>query len=151
MGTGRKPFTTHDVTPFDITDERLKPSEQLGQAEKRAFWSLVTQAPAGQFRETDRPLINRWCELTVLGDRAAAEMATNDLVTPDGRPSPWISIHERAVKGLVALSLRLRLSPQSRMDKSPKTQAVKDLSYYERMAAEDDHGEAGDGVVGDRS
>jgi hypothetical protein len=77
-------------------------------------------------------------------------MATNDLVPPDGRPSPWVLIHERAVKGLVALSLRLRLSPQSRMDKSPKTQAAKDLSYYDRMTLEGDDGD-GDHPDRDRS
>jgi len=32
----------------------------------------------------------------------------------------------------------LRLSPQSRMDKAPKTQAAKDLSYYDRMMLEGD-------------
>ena len=73
----------------------------------------------------------------MLADRAAAEMATGNLVE-NGLPSPWIAIHEKATKQLIALSLRLRLSPQSRMDKAPKTQAAKDLSYYDRMLLEGD-------------
>jgi len=43
------------------------------------------------------------------------------------------------VRGI--LSLRLRLSPQSRMDKAPKTQAAATLSYYEQMALEGDDGD----------
>jgi len=136
-GTGRKPYVTHDVTPFDASDDRLKPPDSLGPAEKRVFWSLTTQVPAAQFQPADLPLICRWCELTVLADRAAAEMATGNLVE-NGLPSPWIAIHEKATKQLIALSLRLRLSPQSRMDKAPKTQAAKDLSYYDRMLLEGD-------------
>ena len=141
-GTGRKPYVTHDVTPFDASDDRLKPPDSLGPAEKRVFWSLITQVPVTQFQPADLPLICRWCELTVVADRAAAEMTTGNLVE-NGLPSPWIAIHEKATKQLIALSLRLRLSPQSRMDKAPKTQAAKDLSYYDRMMLEgdDDDGE----------
>ena len=136
-GTGRKPYTTMDIHPYGEPDERLKPPDSLGPAEKRVFWSLITQVPATQFQPADLPLICRWCELTVVADRAAAEMATGNLVE-NGLPSPWIAIHEKATKQLIALSLRLRLSPQSRMDRAPKTQAAKDLSYYDRMMLEGD-------------
>ena len=136
-GTGRKPYTSMDVHPYGEPDDRLKPPDSLGPAEKRVFWSLITQVPATQFQPADLSLICRWCELTVVADRAAAEMATGNLVE-NGLPSPWIAIHEKATKQLIALSLRLRLSPQSRMDKAPKTQAAKDLSYYDRMMLEGD-------------
>ena len=136
-GTGRKPYTTMDIHPYGELDDRLKPPDSLGPAEKRVFWSLITQVPVTQFQPADLPLICRWCELTVVADRAAAEMATGNLVE-NGLPSPWIAIHEKATKQLIALSLRLRLSPQSRMDKAPKTQAAKDLSYYDRMMLEGD-------------
>ena len=136
-GTGRKPYTTMDIHPYGELDDRLKPPDSLGPAEKRVFWSLITQVPVTQFQPADLPLICRWCELTVVADRAAAEMATGNLVE-NGLPSPWIAIHEKATKQLIALSLRLRLSPQSRMDKAPKTQAAKDLSYYDRMLLEGD-------------
>ena len=150
-GTGRKPFTTIDISPFDMPVERLQPPPHLGPAATRIFRDLVARVPAGQFKPSDLSLVCRWCEWTAVADRAAAEMATSDLVTPDGQPSPWIAIAERASKQLVALSLRLRLGPQSRASKAPKTEAPGQQSYYERMAAEEDDGEAGDGVVGDRS
>jgi hypothetical protein len=140
-GTGRKPYATVDITPFDAPDQRLRPPDSLGPLEKRIFFHLITHVPAAQFQPADLPLVCRWCELSAVADRAAAELATGNLVTEDGRPTPWLAVHEKAVKGLVALSLRLRLSPQSRMDKSPKTQPVGTLSYYEQMALEDDDGD----------
>jgi phage terminase small subunit len=150
-GTGRKPYSTVDIFPFDQPVERLKPPDHLGPAATRIFRDLVARVPAGQFKPSDLSLVCRWCEWTAIADRAAAEMATNDLVTPDGRPSPWIAIAERASKQLVALSLRLRLGPQSRVSKAPKTEAPGQQSYYERMVAEEDNAETGDGAVGDRS
>ena len=147
MGTGRKPFTTIDVSPFDMPVERLEAPPHLGPAATRIFRDLVLRVPAGQFKPSDLSLVCRWAEWTAVADRAAAEMATSDLVTADGRPSPWIAIAERASKQLVALSLRLRLGPQSRASKAPKTEAPGQQSYYERMAAEGN--EDGDGAIGD--
>ena len=149
MGTGRKPFTTIDVSPFDMPVERLQPPPHLGHAATRIFRSLVASVPAAQFKPSDLSLVCRWCEWTAIADRAAAEIATGELVDEHGRPSPWIAIAERASKQLVALSLRLRLGPQSRANKAPKTEAPGQQSYYERMAAEEDDGEAGDGAIGD--
>jgi hypothetical protein len=91
---------TYDLTPFGFPDERLRPPASLGDLEKRAFLDLIDRVPAGQFRESDLPLICRWCELTVVAERAAAEMSAGNLVTDDDRPSPWFSIHERATKSL---------------------------------------------------
>src|SRR6516165_3322002 len=145
-GTGRKPYATVDITPFDVPVERLKPPDHLGPAATRIFRDLVARVPAGQFKPSDLSLVCRWCEWTAVADRAAAEMATGELVDEHGQPSPWIAIAERASKQLVALSLRLRLGPQSRASKAPKTEAPGQQSYYERMAAEDN--EDGDGAIG---
>ena len=140
-GTGRKPFTTVDITPFDQPIERLQPPPHLGPAATRIFRDLVVRVPAEQFKPSDLSLVCRWCEWTAVADLAGAELATGALVDEHGQPSPWIAIAERASKQLIALSLRLRLGPQSRMDKSPKTQAAKDLSYYDRMMLEGDDGD----------
>ncbi len=34
----------------------------------------------------------------------------------DGKASPWLMVQEKSVRALTALSMRLRLSPQSRID-----------------------------------
>jgi hypothetical protein len=135
VGSGRKPFTTYDVQPFGAWD-RLKPPASLGKPERRAFFDLISRVPAGQFCEADLPLICRWAELTVMAEQAAGELAAQGMVTADGKVSPWFSIHQQATKGLTLLALRLRLGPQSRASKAPKT-LVGELSYYDRRALED--------------
>jgi phage terminase small subunit len=135
--TGRKPFATYDLTPFGFPDERLRPPASLGELEKRAFLDLIARVPAGQFRESDLSLVCRWCELTVVAERAGAELSAGNLVTDDGKVSPWVNIHEKAVKGLTSLALRLRLGPQSRADKAPKTLPTASMSYYDRMSFEE--------------
>jgi phage terminase small subunit len=150
MGTGRGPYATVDISPFDMPVERLQPPPHLGPAATRVFRDLVARVPAGQFKPSDLSLVCRWAEWTAVADLAGAELATSALVDEHGRPSPWIAIAERASKQLVALSLRLRLGPQSRASKAPKTEPAGQQSYYERMAAEETDDEAG-GAVGDRS
>jgi phage terminase small subunit len=140
-GTGRKPYATVDISPFDMPIERLQPPPHLGPAATRVFRDLVLRVPAGQFKPSDLSLVCRWCEWTAVADRAAAEMATGELVDEHGQPSPWIAIAERASKQLVALALRLRLGPQSRASKAPKSEPVASLSYYEQMMLEDDDGD----------
>jgi hypothetical protein len=134
MPESARNYITYDVAPFGTPDERLKPPPGLGDREKGAFVDLISRVPAGQFRESDLPLVCRWAELTVLAERAAAEMAAGSLVTDTGKVSPWVTIHEKAVKGLTLLALRLRLGPQSRADKAPKTLPAGSMSYYERVA-----------------
>ena len=134
-GTGRKPFATYDVQPFGVW-ERLKPPGSLGEPERRAFLDLICSVPAGQFRESDLPLLCRWAEATVQAEVAASELQASGMVTADGRVSPWFSIHQQATKSLTMLALRLRLGPQSRADKAPKT-LPGPVSYYDRKMLED--------------
>jgi len=61
MGTGRKPFTTIDVSPFDMPVERLEAPPHLGPAATRIFRDLVLRVPAGQFKPSDLSLVCRWC------------------------------------------------------------------------------------------
>ncbi len=56
----------------------------------------------------------------VLNEQAARELQRGGAVV-DGKPSPWIVVQEKCIRALVSLSMRLRLSPQSRLD--PKTVA----------------------------
>jgi phage terminase small subunit len=69
------------------------------------------------FRQTDLPLLSRYCEAAILAEQAALELRQGAVL--NGKPSPWIVVQEKCVRALVSLSMRLRLSPQSRVD--PKT------------------------------
>ncbi len=79
------------------------------------FTAIVAGCDANHFRQTDLPLLSRYCEAAILAEQAALG---NGAVL-DGKPSPWIVIQEKCVRAMVSLSMRLRLSPQSRID--PKT------------------------------
>jgi len=96
---------------------RPEPPSSLPEAERAVFVDLVAASDPEHFRLSDLPLLVRYVESIVLGDRAALELRKGAVVK--GRVSPWLAIQREAIKAMVALSIRLRLSPQSRID--PKT------------------------------
>jgi hypothetical protein len=136
--TGRKPFESVEVVPYGY-DRRLRPPDSLGEPEKRAFLDLVLSVPTSQFRACDLGLLCRYAELVVMAEQAAGELAAQGMVTADGKVSAWFTIHAQATKGLSALALRLRLGPQQRSRKAPKT-APGTVSYYDRQELEADDG-----------
>jgi hypothetical protein len=130
---GRHPFVTLDVGSYGV--HRLKAPATLPAAERKVFTALIAASPADQFTSADTDLLCAWAETTVLRQRAAKELAAlGSPVQPDGSVSPWVGIHQRAVKTLSALAIRLRISPQGR---SPTARASKvkggELSVYETM------------------
>jgi len=116
--------------------QRLTPPDSLGKDEARVFRELVAACDARHFDRSDLPLLCRYVEAAVLAERAAKEMRENGPVLKGGRASPWLTIQEKSVRALVALSLRLRIAPQSRLD--PKTagrRAGRPASPYEGGSA----------------
>jgi phage terminase small subunit len=97
---------------------RLRAPKSLSETERAIFAAVVKACDATHFRQSDLPLLCRFCELTALAEQAASELRQHGAVI-SGRASPWIVVQEKCVRGLVALSMRLRLSPQARID--PKT------------------------------
>jgi phage terminase small subunit len=150
-GKGRQPYATYDTLPYGVPAHRIRPPDCLSDLEKKVFRDLVAQCPADQFRKSDTGLLTRWAELSVMAEQAAFEMTTNGRVTPDGKsPSPWVSVYMQATKQLSGLALRLRLGPQSRMSRAPKS-LPRDLSFYEEMELAKAEGSDDDGVNGGRS
>ena len=98
---------------------RPLPPAGLSEPERELFSSIVDGCDAEHFRQTDLPLLSRYCEAAVLAEQAALELRNGAVL--NGKPSPWIVIQEKCVRAMVSLSMRLRLSPQSRLD--PKTLA----------------------------
>jgi phage terminase small subunit len=114
---GRKSAAALAVIGVDGNPNRLLPPASLSDAERAVFVDVVTACDPTHFQPSDLPLLCRYCEAAVLGEQAALELRRGAVV--DGKPSPWITIQEKAVRAMVSLSMRLRLSPQSRID--PKT------------------------------
>ena len=131
--TGRKSFVAADITAFGEPG-RLAPPACLGEAEKRAFLDLVLSVPSNQFARCDLALLSAWAETVALRERMATRMAVEGELDEKGRPSGAFTIHKEATKTLNSLALRLRVSPQARMQKAPKREVS--VSYYERMQLE---------------
>jgi hypothetical protein len=132
--TGRNSFVATDMVRYGEPG-RLSPPATLGEAEKRAFVDLVIACPAGQFLASDLPLLCAWAETVALRERMATRMAIEGELDDKGKPSGAFTIHKEATKTLNALALRLRISPQARMQKAPKRE-MRSVSYYQRMELE---------------
>ncbi len=49
----------------------LKPSQHLGDAERKAWRTFVGACPAGHLTERDRPLVEHWVTLSVASRKIA--------------------------------------------------------------------------------
>jgi phage terminase small subunit len=111
--------------------ERLVAPAFLTEEEREIFADLVASTTAKHFKASDLPLLTAYCQSVVTQRLASREFKRAPLLA--GRVSPWAAVEEKAVRSMVALSMRLRLSPQSRDRHQPSREAKK-LSYYERAA-----------------
>ena len=109
------------LSVIDVGNQSTLPTPPAGlsEPEREMFASIVAGCDPDHFRQTDLPLLSRYCEAAILAEQAALELRGGAVV--DGKPSPWIVVQEKCVRAMVSLSMRLRLSPQSRLD--PKTLA----------------------------
>jgi len=117
---GRKSRASYEVPCIDASRARVQPPAHLGETEAQRFVDLVASCHPQHFTESDVPLLCRFVEADLLAEQAAGELRDKGAVI-DGKPNPWLVVQEKSVRALVALALRLRLrlSPQSRLD--PKT------------------------------
>jgi phage terminase small subunit len=125
---------TREIVPFFGAERRLRPPETLPDAARRAFIDLVASLPASHFRASDASLLCTYAELCALRERAAFELE-RCAVTPDGKPSPWLTIYMQSVKSITALAPKLRLGPQSRQKVSKREPAP--VNYYDRARMDD--------------
>jgi hypothetical protein len=94
---------------------RLSPPSILGTAEKRLFTSITNSCPATHFRPSDQPLLVQYVQAVCLAEQAAGKMAETGGPVHDGEINPWFRVHERAVRMMSVLAMRLRLTPASRL------------------------------------
>jgi phage terminase small subunit len=98
----------------DGKPDRLQPPDHLSTDERQRFVDIVANCDARHFRPSDVTLLCRFVEADALAEKAAAQLRKNPVI--DGRASPWLAVQEKSVRALTALSMRLRLAPQSRID-----------------------------------
>jgi hypothetical protein len=107
---------------------RLSPPADL--SEPSGLHRPRCSSKAEHFRPSDLPLLSAYCRCIVLERRSAQELAAGD--------HKALARWEKATKAMVALSMRLRLSPQSRAPNNPSrpSQPEPVMSYYDRMELE---------------
>jgi P27 family predicted phage terminase small subunit len=118
MGNRGRKSADAMMVRVDGRSERIKPPTCLGADERKRFIEVVNNCPPDHFRRTDVSLLARFCEADALAEQAA-EHLRNEGAVVDRKANPWLVVQEKSVRALTALSMRLRLSPQSRLD--PKT------------------------------
>jgi P27 family predicted phage terminase small subunit len=119
------------VRPF----ERLQPPSDLTEDGRKIFLDIVLANEPTHFRASDLPLLCTYVR-AILQERAASERLAAEGYVIDGERSPWLAVQGQAHKTMVALSHRLRLSPQSRSPTNPKR--VQPTSYFDRLRLEHD-------------
>src|SRR5262245_31690285 len=107
---GKRSAASFDIVQVNGKPPRLEPPRSLSKAERKIFLDLVNAADADHFRPYDAILLCRYCEAVVLAERAAKHL--RKIAVFDGKASAWIVVQEKAVRAMIALSMRLRLSPQ---------------------------------------
>jgi hypothetical protein len=98
---------------------------------------LVRQVAPEHFRQSDGPLLEQYAQAIALGRQAYAALEAEGPVV-GARANPWLVVLEKAQRAVVALSARLRLSPQHRND--PKTAGREKssmTSVYDMVIAND--------------
>jgi hypothetical protein len=130
---GRKSFEAKSALYGIGPPPRLAAPPELAEAERRVFADIVGACEPEHFRPSDMPLLAAYCRAVVLEQQASREYAKAPVV--GNQISAWSIVHANALKSMIALSLRLRLSPQGRA-KAVSTKQPMQLSYYERWALE---------------
>jgi phage terminase small subunit len=92
-------------------------ADGLSDPERAVFERLVASVGPDHFAPSDAPLLVSYCQAIAQHDRAVQAIRREGDVV-DGKPSPWITVQEKAQRAMVALSMRLRLSPQARREKA---------------------------------
>ena len=98
------------------TARRVQPPTTLSPAAQAVYEHVVSSVDPNHFSAVDQPLLENYAVAAALFADASRHLDAEGPVV-DGKPSPWLSVQERASKQLVALSARLRICPQSRFDR----------------------------------
>jgi hypothetical protein len=127
-----------NVIPLDTRAIRLRAPPNLPAPERELFAALVAANPPSHFKTSDAPLLVQYVANVVLNERAHDELRAAPIV--GGKPSPWLTVAEKTNRAAVALSLRLRLSPQARAPNTPTKRETAPSAYDVMRLADEQEG-----------
>lgn len=117
----RKSAVELAITP-PKRETRLSPRSGVSPEVRLIFTEIVGSVSATHFRATDGPLVEQYAQSIALARQAYSYLDAEGPVIC-GKANPWLVVLEKAHRSSVALSMRLRLSPQSRLDRKALGQA----------------------------
>jgi P27 family predicted phage terminase small subunit len=113
----RKSAQAMSVAPVvSVEARRVKPPEGLPDAVQVLWRQLVDSLPPDRFHASDRPLLALYCRALHQSNLAFDKLEKHGAAYDDSI-SPWQRVADSAVKQVAALATRLRLCPQSRLDR----------------------------------
>lgn len=118
-----------DLRVIQGNPQRLRPPDDLSPAEKEIFASIVSAVDPKHFAPSDLPLLASYA-VAISQERTANHRLRTEGHVVGGKPSPWIVVQEKSHRMVTALSMRLRLAPQSRARTKVRADRV---SAYERI------------------
>lgn len=110
----RKSAAALSVAPIGV--RRIQPPNDLPEPCRSIWRELVDSLPPDRFHASDRPLLVLYCR--ALHQAALAFEALEQYGAADGDSvSPWLRVADSAAKQAATLATKLRLCPQSRLDR----------------------------------
>lgn len=116
---GRKSLDDLTYVPREASQrERISPRADAPAEVASLFREIVASVDSSHWRPADAHLVEQYAQSLLLARQAYQMLAIEGPVV-GARANPWNVVLEKAHRSSVALSMRLRLAPQSRID--PKT------------------------------
>jgi phage terminase small subunit len=131
----RRSAASHFHQAFTRVD-RLCPPPDLSPDERALFVRVVSATPADHFKPSDAPLLCSYVRAVLLERKAAENLAAQDYVTIDNKPSAWFTIQMQASKTLLQCARALKLTPTARRPSASRAGKPQLTSYYDQMRLE---------------
>jgi phage terminase small subunit len=106
----------------------------LSTEEEAVFRHLLAAVDPGHFILSDMPLLIGYTQAIAMHDRATKALRREGDVV-NGKVNPWVVVLEKSQRAMVALSMRLRLSPQARRERA---QLPQPRTWYETRGGTDE-------------
>jgi phage terminase small subunit len=122
----RKSVEALRLQSFSASARRVKAPADL-PPEIRAIWGeLVDALPPDRFHSSDRPLLALYCRALHQASLAFAKLEEHGAAY-ETSISPWQKVADTNSKIAASLAVRLRLCPQSRLDRKVAGPAARQL------------------------
>lgn len=131
----RKSVAALSVAPIGV--RRVKPPADMAEPIKAIWRELVDSMPPDRFHTSDRPLLALYCRHLHQAHTALSKIEEHGAC--DGESlNPWLKVAEASTKQCAVLATKLRLAPQSRLDRKVAGPAARGGDVNPPWASDDD-------------